>query len=656
MLEDIIPDDSPHIFVTKSYSGITSKTYINALEYTALDGATPESRAQSFAAAYNRGDFWDGLDNFWSSITTTTRNTVGVDGGAGLSITPAKVTRTDKSMRIELGRVTRPMVISYYTIATEKFDEEALSDSATMKRISNSFNLNGTNTTTSSADVHGERYGSGGSGVSAYNFTFTKTDGNGAPLPGATFTLYTDAACTTTKRIATSAAGSGLVKFESLAAGTYYLKETTVPDGYDDPGKVYQVNLTNSSDFNIYDMSDPEYSSAPVHLSSIVNTLTPTGPAPQYGSLEISKVLFGNDTEPGRDFTFTVTFSDGGTYDGVASGDSFTLKGSHSKTITGIPQGVTYTVTETEANLDDYTTSSSGETGTISDTLSKAVFTNERNTATPTGNLTVRKVLSGNNTETDRDFTFTVTFSDGGTYDGITNGDTFTLRGGQSRTISGIPQGVTYTVTETEANTNGYTTTSAGANGTITATPSEAVFTNTRNSYTPGYVTPDPRPDPIPTPSPTPSPTPTPTTTPDPDPSPEPDPEPEPAPPGDPPNDPVDLPFLENLTNQISPDPVVNETTEITPAPAPGNELVPTDDGQGWIEFGPDAIPLGEWHWDEDEQIWIFDPYPPLGAMPQTGANKTVALWITAFGAAAIGAGIALRIRKARKAKRYYDF
>jgi hypothetical protein len=35
---------------------------------------------------------------------------------------------------------------------------------------------------------------------------------------------------------------------------------------------------------------------------------------------------------------------------------------------------------------------------------------------------------------------------------------------------------------------------------------------------------------------------------------------------------------------------------------------------------------LGEWHWDEPEQMWIFDEYPPLaanafGELPQTGAT-----------------------------------
>ncbi|MCL2818574.1 MAG: DUF5979 domain-containing protein, partial [Actinomycetia bacterium] len=100
-------------------------------------------------------------------------------------------------------------------------------------------------------------------------------------------------------------------------------------------------------------------------------------------------------------------------------------------------------------------------------------------------------VLSGNNTEADREFSFTVSFSDGGTYDGVTSGVPFKLRGGKSRTISGIPLGVSYVVDEVEANTDGYSTTATGVSGTISAEASQATFTNTRNSA------PTPKPTPV---------------------------------------------------------------------------------------------------------------------------------------------------------------
>jgi fimbrial isopeptide formation D2 family protein len=53
---------------------------------------------------------------------------------------------------------------------------------------------------------------------------------------------------------------------------------------------------------------------------------------------------------------------------------------------------------------------------------------------------------------------------------------------------------------------------------------------------------------------------------------------------------------------------------------APGHTLIPTDDGR-YIEIDEDGTPLGEWHYDENSDTWIFDEYPPLaGNLPQTGS------------------------------------
>jgi len=37
------------------------------------------------------------------------------------------------------------------------------------------------------------------------------------------------------------------------------------------------------------------------------------------------------------------------------------------------------------------------------------------------------------------------------------------------------------------------------------------------------------------------------------------------------------------------------------------------------VPLNDDGTPTGEWHWDEDEGKWIFDEYPPLTDLPQTG-------------------------------------
>lgn len=108
---------------------------------------------------------------------------------------------------------------------------------------------------------------------------------------------------------------------------------------------------------------------------------------------------------------------------------------------------------------------------------------------TDTGNLTVSKTVAGSAGETNRDFHFTVTLNTttvSGTFGDMTftNGvASFTLKHGESRTVTGLPVGITYAVTETEANQNGYSTTAAGDTGTITnGVTATAAFTNTKTS------------------------------------------------------------------------------------------------------------------------------------------------------------------------------
>ncbi|MCL2603605.1 MAG: hypothetical protein FWD90_03925 [Defluviitaleaceae bacterium] len=166
--------------------------------------------------------------------------------------------------------------------------------------------------------------------------------------------------------------------------------------------------------------------------------------------------------------------------------------------------------------------------------------------------------------------------------------------------------------------------------------------------------------DPLPTPSPSPSPTPTPTPTPTPSPSPTPepetdDPEPEPSPsptpetePDDPtppepspsPTPPIHIVFSEELTpdsyppdfdftgTQPDPDTPGGSNPYVPPVPSvPGYTLVPMMDGDEiyFMEFDDMGIPLGNWCWDDDEELWIFEDWDvPLGdweslGMPATG-------------------------------------
>ena len=105
------------------------------------------------------------------------------------------------------------------------------------------------------------------------------------------------------------------------------------------------------------------------------------------------------------------------------------------------------------------------------------------------GNLSVAKTVAGNNGDTSKAFNFTVTLGDtgiNGTFGDMTFADgvaTFALKHGESKTAVDLPAGITYTVTEAEADKDGYTTTSVNASGSIIKDDTAAVtFTNTRNS------------------------------------------------------------------------------------------------------------------------------------------------------------------------------
>ena len=105
------------------------------------------------------------------------------------------------------------------------------------------------------------------------------------------------------------------------------------------------------------------------------------------------------------------------------------------------------------------------------------------------GNLSVAKTVAGNNGDTSKAFNFTVTLGDtgiNGTFGEMTFADgvaTFVLKHGESKTAVGLPAGITYTVTEAEADKDGYTTTSVNASGSIIKDDTAAAtFTNTRNS------------------------------------------------------------------------------------------------------------------------------------------------------------------------------
>ena len=105
------------------------------------------------------------------------------------------------------------------------------------------------------------------------------------------------------------------------------------------------------------------------------------------------------------------------------------------------------------------------------------------------GSLSVGKTVTGNAGDTSKAFNFTVTLGDdsiNGTFGDMTFTDgvaTFALKHGECKTASALPAGITYTVTEAEANQDGYTTVATKASGSIVKDDTvTAVFTNTKDS------------------------------------------------------------------------------------------------------------------------------------------------------------------------------
>ncbi len=201
------------------------------------------------------------------------------------------------------------------------------------------------------------------------------------------------------------------------------------------------------------------------------------------GNLTVAKTVTGTGGDTEKEWNFRVELGDrtiNGQYgdmfftNGVAE---FTLKSGQSATAEDLPSGLTYTVTEKEANQDGYETLLSGESGTISDgATAEAKFVNRKEPPPPDehkGNLTVAKTVTGTGGDTEKEWNFRVELGDrtiNGQYGDMffTDGAAeFTLKSGQSAAARNLPPGITYTVTEAEANQDGYGTSASGASGTI---------------------------------------------------------------------------------------------------------------------------------------------------------------------------------------------
>lgn len=226
-------------------------------------------------------------------------------------------------------------------------------------------------------------------------------------------------------------------------------------------------------------------------------TLTAQGeaPMPKGAKYGVSTIVLSKDVQVGN--FGIIEYTKPGTYTYVIAeqaGDETALtfsKATYRATVTVTDDGAGKLSAKTKiAQLTD------DAGNAVERTVEAAVFTN----TAKTGSLTVKKTVVGGDSQ--REFGFTVALTDGdgepvsGTFgegeDAVTFTDgkaTFTLKHGGEKTITGLPVGASYTVTEDAA--EGYTTTVDGtdgskAEGTVTEAGATAAFTNTYGTVTEG--------------------------------------------------------------------------------------------------------------------------------------------------------------------------
>ncbi|MEE0786399.1 MAG: Cna B-type domain-containing protein [Oscillospiraceae bacterium] len=326
-------------------------------------------------------------------------------------------------------------------------------------------------------------------------------------------------------------------------AYTYAVAER-VPDGWD----VYYADTVPVDEAPALDKAeeagdaesgeDAEAASVPARDRYLTNV--------RRGNLTVEKAVDGAYGDHEQAFAFSAVFrlpedftgeADGvyGTYTAAGSDEAepieftdstaevtFTLRDGERIEFAGLPGGTDYRIAETDAY--GHLSTSTGETGEVpAGTTAAAAFVNTREDD-PFAGLRVLKTVSGTDGETGRAFHFTVTLADdsvNGTYgdmEFVNGAAQFALRDGEVRTATGLPAGIGYTVTEEEANQDGYTTTVTGNTGTLEAgVTAQAAFDNARDKK----AEPTPSAEPTPTSEPTPTAAPTPTAEPTPTPKPE---------------------------------------------------------------------------------------------------------------------------------------
>ena len=211
-----------------------------------------------------------------------------------------------------------------------------------------------------------------------------------------------------------------------------------------------------------------------------------------FGSLRITKTVSGNYGETDKEFHFTVEANvPDGKYGDVTFKDgkaSFTLKDQGSVEIQNLPHGTEYTVSENEANADDYVTTfqlikgsvkgEAAKVNSLTDTIDSEVANtvNVVNQKNAYGGLIIEKQTKGNDPDKRAWFAFKVTLTGNGVekingrygdvyfsngvsvappdttdvdyLNGVVPEHYFKVMKGEPVMITGLPAGLRYTVVE----------------------------------------------------------------------------------------------------------------------------------------------------------------------------------------------------------------
>lgn len=193
------------------------------------------------------------------------------------------------------------------------------------------------------------------------------------PVINAEFELYTEDGTLIGGPYMTDEYGQIYLHKLRLEPGTYYFLETNPSGGF-----VYDEE--NGEEIRKYYFTVQGDETETVVVTAYNRR--------QFGALTIHKVVENEDSSPlapeqlDIDFEFTITFSDGNTYDcdiggntyTVSSGGKIYLKHGQTAVFSSLPVGVEYTVTETP--VPGYSIRKENEEGTITLEISAVTFTN----------------------------------------------------------------------------------------------------------------------------------------------------------------------------------------------------------------------------------------------------------------------------------------